>query len=362
MRGMSAGLEVIVDRLRLDQKEYFLNLFQECYGDHIAKQTRRRFEWQYLMNPYRADIELDESLNIYTVSIDGKIVGCMGLWPIRAKFAGKAMTLFWTLDFIVIKQSINYRELRGRTLGEELLSKIMDDYQCPIVATGLSDASIRFWKRLPNWRFCQGPQEFSLRFDQHQSVEKPPNAGIELREFNSIEELTHESSFEELLETFYRSMVHGMIRTTRYLKWRYDSHPYHQYQFFAYFHSGAMVALLVTRASAEDYLGKTLSPKILWIVEFLVLPEYSSELPRLLPEWYKFISDQEIGIINVWTSDSKIADALGKCGFRATPDFIEPWVVDVPKSFLASGATPQFALQTLDQWYLSRGDCDFDAL
>ncbi|MDP6434131.1 MAG: hypothetical protein QF536_07455 [Arenicellales bacterium] len=75
---MSTVLEVIVDRLRLDQKEHFLNLFQECYGDHIAKQTRRRFEWQYFMNPYRSDIERDERLNIYVASIDGKIVGCMG--------------------------------------------------------------------------------------------------------------------------------------------------------------------------------------------------------------------------------------------------------------------------------------------
>ncbi|MAG01035.1 MAG: hypothetical protein CL388_07535 [Acidiferrobacteraceae bacterium] len=78
MHGMSTVLEVIVDRLRLDQKEHFLNLFQECYGDHIAKQTRRRFEWQYFMNPYRSDIERDERLNIYVASIDGKIVGCMG--------------------------------------------------------------------------------------------------------------------------------------------------------------------------------------------------------------------------------------------------------------------------------------------
>jgi hypothetical protein len=359
---MSKDLEVVVDRLRLDQKEHFLNLFQARYGDHIATQTRRRFEWQYVMNPYRSDIERDGHLNIYAVSIEGKIVGCMGLWPIRVKFAGKATTLFWTLDFIVLKQPVNYKELRGRTLGEELLSKIMGDYPCPIVATGLSDASIRFWKRLPNWRFCQGPQELSLRFEQHHLVEKLSNDGIELREFSTIAELTRRSSFEEFLDKFHRSMVHGMIRTGCYLKWRYDSHPYHHYQYFAYFRAGAMIALLVTRVSAEDYLGNVLSPKILWIVEFLVLPEFSSELPELLPEWYKFISDQEIGFIKIWTTDSDMAHALAELGYRHTPSFAEPWVIDVPESFLTSSNISPSALQTLNQWYLSRGDCDFDAL
>ena len=359
---MSTDIEVVVDCLRLDQKEHFLNLFQECYGDHIAMQTRRRFEWQYFMNPYRSDIERDERLNIYAVSIDGKIIGCMGLWPMHAKFAGKATTLFWTLDFIVLKQSVNYWELTGRTIGEELLSKIMDDYRHPIVATGLSDASIRFWKRLPNWRFCKGPQEFSLRFKQHHSVEKPSKEGVELREFSSIVELTRGSSFEEFLDKFHRSMVHGMIRTACYLKWRYDSHPYHHYQYFAYFRAGTMTALLVTRVSAEDYLGKVLSPKILWIVEFLVLPEFASELPGLLSEWYKIISDQEIELIKVWTSDSDMAHALSESGYKATPDFAEPWVIDVPESFLASSNISPSALQSLDQWYLSRGDCDFDAL
>ena len=359
---MSKDLDVVVDYLRFNQKEHFLALFQECYGDHVAKQTRRRFEWQYLMNPYRSHFERDERFNICTVSIDGKIVGCMGLWPMRAKFAGKATTLFWTLDFIVLKQSVNYRELRGRTLGEELLSKIMGDYPCPIVATGLSAASIRFWKRLPNWQFCQGPKEFSLRFKQHYSIEKPFNNGIELREFRSIEELTEILSFQEFLDKFHRPMVHGMIRTTCYLKWRYDSHPYHRYHYFAFFRAGTMVGLLVTRASVEDYLGKALCPKILWIVEFIVLPEFASEIPILLSEWYKIIPDQDAELIKIWTSDPAMTHSLIESGYKAAQGFAEPWVIDVPESFLASSNISPSALQTLDQWYLSRGDCDFDAL
>lgn len=359
---MPTHLEATVGRLRLDQKEYFLNLFQKCYGDHIAKQTRKRFEWQYLMNPYHSDLERDECLNIYTVSIEGQIVGCMGLWPICAKFAGETTSLFWTLDFIVLKQSINYKELKGRTLGEELLSRIMVDYQRPIVATGLSDASIRFWKRLPNWSFYKGPQEFSLHFKQPHSVDKQPTTGIELREFHSIENLTKDSRFVEFLDIFHQPLVYGMIRTERYLKWRYDSHPYHHYNYFAYFCGGAIIALLVTRFSAEDYFGNAISPKILWVVEFLVLPNFLSKLSVLLSEWYRIISNQEIEIIKIWTSNSEMAHGLAESGYKAAPNFTEPWVLDVPESFLVSSNIPASSLQSLNHMYLSRGDCDFDAL
>lgn len=359
---MSATLEVLVDRLRLDQKEYFLNLFEKCYGNHIATQTRKRFEWQYFMNPYRSEIERDQHLNIYTVSVEGEIVGCMGLWPICAKFAEKEFTLFWTLDFIVLKQPINYRELRGRTLGEELLSKIMNDYPCPIVATGLSDASIRFWSRLPNWQFRQGPQELSLPFTQRYSIEKLSNNQIKLREFSSIADLTQNSNLQPFLDDFHRPMAHGMIRTESYLKWRYDSHPYHHYQYFAYFHADIMIALLVTRVSVEDYLGNSHFPRTLWVVEFLVLPKFATELPTLLSQWYEIIPDQEIELIKIWTSDSVMADTLAKLGYESTPRFSEPWVINLPKSFLTSNNIPSSSLQTLDQWYFSRGDCDFDAL
>ena len=123
-----------------------------------------------------------------------------------------------------------------------------------------------------------------------------------------------------------------------------------------------MIALLVTRFSTEDYLGKALLPKILWVVEFLVLPKFANELPTLLSEWYRIISDQNIELIKIWTSDPEMSHALTQSGYKATQGFAEPWVIDVPESFLASSNISSSALRTLDQWYLSRGDCDFDAL
>jgi GNAT superfamily N-acetyltransferase len=119
-----------------DADELF-RMYGEVFGAPMTDASRRRWEWQYLENPARADGRPE----IWVAREDGRLLGQYASMPVRLWWGSREVRSSWGMDVFVAA------EARGRGLGAQLFTAWSDHVEVAL-GLGLTPSSYGLFQKL----------------------------------------------------------------------------------------------------------------------------------------------------------------------------------------------------------------------
>jgi len=134
--GRERALLSIEPRGASDADELF-RMYGEVFGQSLTDASRRRWQWQYLDNPARADGRPE----IWVAREDGRLLGQYASMPVRLWWGSREVRSSWGMDVFLAA------EARGRGLGAQLFTAWSDHVEVAL-GLGLTPSSYGLFKKL----------------------------------------------------------------------------------------------------------------------------------------------------------------------------------------------------------------------
>ena len=373
--------EYIIRQATIEDKSRLFDFIQQAWKERAPYQIPHRWHWLYIDNPYR----IKECLPVW-MSCDGdRIVGHTAAMVVPLKIKNQVYTTGWSVNTLVLL------EYRGKKLGYHLqkanqeawpifmsLSMTSANRRIKMKLGGaagpkvsnfsfrfrysgekLSSALERRWgnyfsglgvKRRPAYSLGNWIAKIlnaKLRVEQHSSCFKPKSIAVEqdimIQEIDRFDE-----TLDVELEQFMRPYSVAVLRTSRYLNWKFVDQPHMNYRLFLARSGGKVKGYIVLRSGRpplENHYGV--------IAEIITNCEDITTFKHLLSFSIKHFHGEKVEQIIISTTVPKWQELLLQFGFQKTGG-------TVPVIHCSDKVLQEDILGHGKSWLLSRGDHDWD--
>lgn len=314
---------------------------------------RKRWRWQYYENPGNPG---DEPV-LWVASTEASLVGLICPLAVRLKTPKGIMTASWCNDWIVSRQA------RGSGLGRALEEKWQHTYPVALgreysdrayeVSVSLGFATVGGFRTglFVLSRSALAKRLYRLKHYRElgRLFRLPPKINLGRRKRPGSAHrvaTTLPNGVVVLWEQVAEAYPFAIDRNREYLKWRYESHPTHRYEFITLNEGGKLSGVAVVR------IGEGRAP--IGVVEEVIVhpgkPDFGTALVGAAVEHLK---------------------GRGACAVRIDiPPKLDGPVLRVPYPWLGQDLAilvssddpdlPGMGINEAANWYLSRGDSDAD--
>jgi GNAT superfamily N-acetyltransferase len=344
----------IEQRGAADADELF-RMYGEVFGASLTHASRRRWQWQYLENPARADGRPE----IWVAREDGRLLGQYASMPVRLWWGAREVRSSWGMDVFVAA------EARGRGLGARLFTAWSDHVEVAL-GLGLTPSSYGLFQKL---RYHDvGPVPFFQKVLDARAVARRrlgplagPVAAPVLRAALAVVHpergrpaegvvATAGAGFTEEYDALWErargSYAMCVRRDRAYLDWKYARCPHRQYAVTEARRQGRLDGFAVTRH--EEHRGLRLG----WVIDVFADAADHDVKDALLGAVLDGFRRAGVARAQAFSMNAALASDLRRRGF-------------------ASGKSPmQFCVRTrvesadvladLGRWHVVFGDSDMD--
>lgn len=315
--------EPLVRPVRDSERDPLVDLKCRTFDGLDPAREQRRWDWQYLGNPFRSP----DSPLAWVVELEGKIAGCYGLLPWRVTIDGVATESTCGIDFAVEP------ELRGRRLGHAVAERFMDPAFTPFpFITSPTPATCHLMGTY-GATILRGRDEPCL-WVRGRGAAPPPadDAG-----------LVRLARFDERADALWERLArrHRLVtpRTSDYLQWRYAEYPFGGALALGLEDgSGGLRGILVYQRQRR--LGQA------YVCELIVDADDAQGAARLLARAAERARDDACDLYAL-QRDAALQSHLAAAGFDA--------VAEHPLEFLCR---PPASGPSIDDWVFTAGDGD----
>ncbi len=365
-----------------DKKALF-DFISVAWKNRALYQIPRRWKWLYEDNPFKKD----ERLPIW-IALDGnRVVGHTAAMIVPLKVGEKVYNVAWSINTIVLS------EYRGRGLGYEL-QKANQEAVKIFMSLSMTQANRRIKARLGavpgpvvsnfflrlRWVSQKVKESLQERFENKGFLGKllfqilyiyqidkiitlveniqlkavsfavsSSTGKIEAPKDIAIKEIDRfRPEIDPILESFLEEFKVSVVRTSRYLNWKFVDQPHIKYRIFIAEVDSKIAGYMMIRTGKqplENHYGV--------ILDIVSSPNDARIISSLLWFAIKQLQKEKAEGIIISTTVSAVEQALYKFGFKKTSETV-PMVYcsdDIPdKEILVDGSG----------WLLSRGDHDWD--
>jgi hypothetical protein len=267
--GRERPLLSIEQRGASDADELF-RMYGEVFGASLTDASRRRWQWQYLENPARADGRPE----IWVAREDGRLLGQYASMPVRLWWGSREVRSSWGMDVFLAA------EARGRGLGAQLFTAWSDHVEVAL-GLGLTPSSYGLFKKL---RYHDvGPVPFFQKVLDARAVARrrlgPVAGGAAAAVLRAALAVVHPErrrpargivtapgagftgDYDGLWERAHGSYAMCVRRDRAYLDWKYAGCPHRQYDVTEARREGRLDGFAVSRH--EDHRGLRLG----WVID-----------------------------------------------------------------------------------------------
>ena len=370
-----------VRRARLTDYPAIGAFLREAYGELAPFKEGRRWNWQFVDNPY-AKCE-DNDVPVWIAETDGRVVGQIAVQKGALKLDGATHPAGWIIDVFILPA------YRGFGLGHQLFAAVAKE--CPILVTLTMAAATRrlterlgavdlgevklFWRgaRLDSAtvqryllaRTAYHPYVNSTirglcsRVLLHRILASVGNFLLSLRNRVSSAPRTQEEirivqteRFGPDVDMFWKAVSPdfpvAFARETEFLNWRFCECPQVRYHCFIASRKGRSVGYLVLRRTEAGELPQGI------IVDLMASRRDSNTIRALVAFALDFFGN-EVSAVQCATSVSEFSDVLRKFGFYSVR-------TERPNCVVADDTIRKRLQRSSTEWLFSKADHDWDQI
>lgn len=359
-----------IERMRPDRLRDLCAFFQRAYADQPvasafqdADQILQRWQWLNEANPIRLE---DGRLPAWLCLKDGRLVGHFAVLPAIVVAHGRIIPICWGRDLIVAP------EARQQGVGPLLIASTVMAVGHPFLIAGLNETVYPMYQRLGfvDWGLIP------LRLRVYQPARlldtlRWPRAACRMVApwVNIVQQLRTRRGragrlscvrlerFDESFDQWWAGIepaFHCVVRrTSATMTWRYLRHPTHRYTAFAALDGTTMRGVVVVRH------GRSRGLPCGWMSELLTHPQDQDTMKALVghaEEWLRSTAPEPLVFIRCAIFHHVSERVLERSGFLQAPSPMH-WMLTS-----ANDRSGGAALGQRDEWFLSTGDSDLDAL
>lgn len=346
---MSTEGKYIYRDYRDTDRDFIISLLAQKRRD-VEQYTflkKKIWNWQYVLNPNQGN----RSPILKVCERDGKVVGAIGLIPIKFMIDGEEHLTYWGLDLVVDEIT------RGGGVGTELLRQ-WRDYAPLTITFSIADIAFQLeqrlgwrplssvkeyiyitrpanmhWRELAKYVFCYSMATFSERADE-EVVVSPVGEKIPV-------------DYDELWKEFAYHHRFVVTRDRRYMEWRYVQHPFLNYIMFEARCANRLVGFLVLRISETSQFKLT-------VISEIMASKNKKVYNKLLDVAMVYSKNRKVHRIHCVTSDNVIIGCLKERGYYS---YKYPPRFNVHQTY---GTHYDKLYEQQDGWYITAGDSDND--
>lgn len=359
-----------VERMSPDRLDALCAFFERAYADQpvaAAFQNQglvlERWRWFNEANP----VPFDGGMPAWICLRGNQIVGHFGVLPSVAVVRGQAIPICWGCELIVAP------EARQLGVGPLLIITAARAAQRPFLVAGLNDASYLIFRGLG---FLDGgtiPLYLKV-YQPHRLLDTLPWSRLmrgivasavgtarlltgRRRRRKSTLSLVRLEGFDERFDRWWGSIERAfpclVRRTSATMTWRYQRHPSHRYTVVAAMDGQALRGVVIVRH------GRSRGLPAGFISELLAHPHDQAAIDSLLwvaQELLTSSSEEQPVFIRCSILHRTFEQALVRAGFLRVPSPTR-WMLAPAQGTSILGVSGR-----RDDWFLSAGDSDLDAL
>ena len=374
-------MPTIIRQATIEDKPRLFDFIQHSWKKRAAYQIPHRWQWLYISNPYR----IDENLPIWIACDGERVVGHTAAMAIPLKIKDQMYIAGWSVNTLVLP------EYRGKKLGYRL-QKANQEAWPVFMSLSMTSTNRRIKMKLGgvngpkvsnfSLRLRYSGEKLTLALEQRwenylpglgmnrrlayflgSSLERMLNAKLRIgrwlsrftRKVMSVKQniLVQEiDRFDEALdvelEQFMKPYSVAVLRTSRYLNWKFVDQPHMKYKLFLARSDKQLLGYVILRSGEpplENHYGV--------ITEIMTNYEDLTTFKHLLSFSIKLFQRDKVEQIIISTTVPKWQELLLQFGFQKMGETI-------PVIHCSDKVLQKDVLKNGTSWLLSRGDHDWD--